>query len=119
MAEPAAAQQRADDNGPTPARGSPAQGTANSAPTAPRGAPVSDAAVLPATAAQPGTDAQCCAWAWLGRVEYGAARAQRRAVRGARAAGAPPDPLLLLDPPPVLTLGRRGSRDDVLVSETA
>ena len=119
MAQPAAAQQSADDNGPARARGSPGQGAASSAPPAPHGAPVSDAAALPATAAQPGSDVQCCAWAWLGRVDYSTALARQRALLEARAAGALPDTLLLLEHPPVLTLGRRGSRNDVLVSEAA
>jgi lipoyl(octanoyl) transferase len=58
-----------------------------------------------------------CSWAWLGRVEYGAALAGQRALLEARAAGAVADTLLLLEHPPVFTLGRRGSRADVLVSE--
>jgi lipoyl(octanoyl) transferase len=58
-----------------------------------------------------------CRWAWLGRVEYGEAVARQRALLEARAAGAIRDTLLLLEHPPVITLGRRGSRDDVLVPE--
>jgi lipoyl(octanoyl) transferase len=60
--------------------------------------------------------AQRCVWAWLGRVEYDVAVARQRALLEARAAGTIPDTLLLLEHPPVLTLGRRASRDDVLVS---
>jgi lipoate-protein ligase B len=56
-------------------------------------------------------------WAYLGRVEFAAAVARQRALLEARAAGAAPDLLLLLEHPPVLTLGRRGSRADVLVHE--
>jgi lipoate-protein ligase B len=50
-------------------------------------------------------------------VEYGEALRRQRALLEARATGAIPDTLLLLEHPPVITLGRRGSRDDVLVSE--
>src|SRR5579883_644886 len=67
--------------------------------------------------AQPPNADAPCRWAWLGRVAYGTALARQRALLEARAAGAIPDSLLLLEHPPVLTLGRRGSRDDVLVSE--
>jgi lipoate-protein ligase B len=56
-------------------------------------------------------------WADLGRVEYGAALGLQEALLGARAAGAVPDCLLLLEHPPVLTLGRRGSRADILADE--
>ncbi len=62
-------------------------------------------------------DTPPCAWAWLGRVEYGVALVRQRALQEARATGAIPDTLLLLEHPPVLTLGRRGSRADVLVPE--
>jgi lipoate-protein ligase B len=58
-----------------------------------------------------------CAWAYLGRIEYGAALALQRALLEARAAGARPDTLLLVEHPPVLTLGRRGSPSDILVDE--
>jgi lipoyl(octanoyl) transferase len=58
-----------------------------------------------------------CQWAYLGRVEYGAGLALQRGLLDARAAAAVPDTLLLLEHSPVLTLGRRGSRDDILVDE--
>jgi lipoate-protein ligase B len=56
-------------------------------------------------------------WADLGRVEYGAALRLQEALLRARAAGAVPDCLLLLEHPPVVTLGRRGSRADILIGE--
>ena len=62
-------------------------------------------------------DPPCCAWAYLGRIDYGAALALQRELLEARAAGAVPDTLLLVEHPPVLTLGRRGSRSDILVDE--
>ena len=44
---------------------------------------------------------------WLGRVDYRAAWARQRRLAAARAAGEIPDQLLLVEHPPVLTLGRR------------
>ena len=54
-------------------------------------------------------------WAYLGRVEYARAVRLQRALLDARAEGATDDALLLVEHPPVITLGRRGSRADVLV----
>jgi lipoate-protein ligase B len=52
---------------------------------------------------------------WLGRVPYGEALGlQREAVERRRAGG--PDRLLLLEHPPVITLGRRSNRDNLRVS---
>ena len=51
---------------------------------------------------------------WLGRVEYDEADALQRALHDHSAA----DHLLLLEHPPTYTLGRSGSRDHLLVSET-
>ncbi|HEY8477603.1 MAG TPA: lipoyl(octanoyl) transferase LipB [Chloroflexota bacterium] len=51
----------------------------------------------------------------LGALEYGDALDLQRRLAEARAAGRLPDVLVLLEHPPVVTLGRRGSLDDVLV----
>ncbi len=56
-----------------------------------------------------------CDWAFPGRVEYHAALQQQRALLEARARGAVPDTLWLLEHPPTITLGRRAERIDVLV----
>ncbi|MCC7366959.1 MAG: lipoyl(octanoyl) transferase LipB [Chloroflexi bacterium] len=55
----------------------------------------------------------------LGRVEYGAAYQLQRRLLEERDAGRVPDLLLLVEHPPVITLGRRGSRDDILVGRDA
>ena len=53
---------------------------------------------------------------WLGRVPYGdALREQERLVAQRRSGG--PDTLLLLEHPPVVTLGRRGDPQHVLLDE--
>ncbi|MDH3211039.1 MAG: lipoyl(octanoyl) transferase LipB [Myxococcales bacterium] len=53
---------------------------------------------------------------WLGRVPYAEAlELQRKAVE-ARRAGAAPDRLLLLEHPPVITLGRRARREHLRAS---
>jgi lipoyl(octanoyl) transferase len=44
---------------------------------------------------------------WLGRIDYRAAWARQHDLVAARAAGTIPDTLLLLEHPPVLTLGRQ------------
>src|SRR5829696_7622544 len=49
----------------------------------------------------------------LGRVEYGTAYELQRRLLADRV----PDLLLLLEHPPVITLGRRGSRADVFLSD--
>jgi lipoyl(octanoyl) transferase len=46
---------------------------------------------------------------WLGRIDYRAAWARQHALVAARAAGEIPDTLLLLEHPPVLTLGRQAN----------
>ncbi|SRR5579884_833297 len=66
------------------------------------------------TEASPTT--QTVRWTYLGRVEYGAAVRLQRALLDARAEGAAGDALLLVEHPPVITLGRRGSLADVLVA---
>jgi lipoate-protein ligase B len=53
----------------------------------------------------------------LGRFEYGAAFRLQRRLLEERDAGRLPDLLLLVEHPPVITLGRRGSRDDILVPQ--
>jgi lipoate-protein ligase B len=53
----------------------------------------------------------------LGRVEYGAAYALQRRLLEERDAERVPDLLLLVEHPPVITLGRRGSRDDVFLPD--
>jgi lipoyl(octanoyl) transferase len=50
----------------------------------------------------------------LGRIEYDEARALQRGLVDARAAGEIPDTLLLLEHPPVITLGRSGGADHLL-----
>lgn len=53
---------------------------------------------------------------WLGRVPYGdALREQERLVAQRRSGG--PDTLLLLEHPPIVTLGRRGDPQHVLLDE--
>ncbi|MBI4504406.1 MAG: lipoyl(octanoyl) transferase LipB [Chloroflexi bacterium] len=54
--------------------------------------------------------------AWLGRVPYEEAWGWQRALVAARRAGAIPDVLLLLEHPPVYTLGRRGRAEHVLAT---
>jgi lipoyl(octanoyl) transferase len=53
----------------------------------------------------------------LGRVEYGAAYQLQRRLATERDEERLPDLLLLVEHPPVITLGRRGSRDDVFLSD--
>lgn len=53
----------------------------------------------------------------LGRVEYGAAYQLQRRLLAERDEERLPDMLLLVEHPPVVTLGRRGSRDDVFLSD--
>jgi lipoate-protein ligase B len=53
----------------------------------------------------------------LGRLEYGAAYELQRRLQAERDADRIPDLLLLVEHPPVITLGRRGSRSDVFVSD--
>ncbi len=53
----------------------------------------------------------------LGRIEYAAAVQLQDELVEQRHGGAIPDTLLLLEHPPVITLGRRGSLSDVLLTE--
>lgn len=55
----------------------------------------------------------------LGTVEYGAAFTLQRLLAQQRDADAIPDLLLLLEHPPVITLGRRGSRTDIYADEAS
>jgi len=54
---------------------------------------------------------------WLGRVDYEEAHALQRRLAGERADGLIPDQLLLLEHPPVLTLGRASDASHVLADE--
>ncbi len=53
----------------------------------------------------------------LGLVEYGEAFQLQRAVAAAREVGALPDTLITLEHPPVLTLGRRANRMNIIAPE--
>ena len=53
---------------------------------------------------------------WLGRARFAPVLEQQLALRDAIAAGKAPASILLVEHPPVLTLGRRGARNDVLWS---
>ncbi|HVS03586.1 MAG TPA: lipoyl(octanoyl) transferase LipB [Thermoanaerobaculia bacterium] len=53
-------------------------------------------------------------WSWLGPVAYGEADAVQRRVREALRRGAGPERLLLLEHPPVFTLGRNAGRREML-----
>ena len=55
----------------------------------------------------------------LGQVEYGVALELQRSLVELRKAGKIPDTLLLLEHPPVITLGRNADRANVLASEEA
>lgn len=54
---------------------------------------------------------------WLGRVPYGEALELQRRLANDRIAGRSPDRLVLLEHPPVLTLGRASNVDHVLRSD--
>ena len=54
---------------------------------------------------------------WLGRVPYGEALELQQHCVELRRAGAAPDTLLLLEHPPVVTLGRRARIENLLVGE--
>jgi lipoyl(octanoyl) transferase len=70
-----------------------------------------ETSVQPADAGAPGIVAR-----WLGRVDYREAWDLQKAVARARADAAIPDQLLLLEHPPVLTLGRGADEAHVLAS---
>ncbi len=55
----------------------------------------------------------------LGLIDYPAALDLQTDLRDRRITGQVPDTLLLLEHPPVITLGRSGNLDNVLVSESA
>lgn len=55
-------------------------------------------------------------WTWLGRVPYLTAVAQMEALRRQILAGQETEALLLLEHPPVITLGRRARPEHLLVS---
>lgn len=52
----------------------------------------------------------------LGRMDYGQALALQESILARRIRGEVPDTLLLVEHPPVLTVGRRGSSSNILVS---
>ncbi len=62
-------------------------------------------------------DARTFLWEMLGRVEYEPALDLQERLRAERIAGRIPDVLLLLEHPPVLTIGRGGDARNVLASE--
>lgn len=63
----------------------------------------------------PVADRRIVHWDFLGRVPYGEAEALQRRVRAAVKDGSGPEHLLLLEHPPVYTLGRNADPSDVLV----
>jgi len=63
--------------------------------------------------------ATACRWAYLSCVDYDVALGWQRALLEARSRDAVRDTLLLVEHPPVITLGRRASYDDVLVDPAA
>lgn len=56
---------------------------------------------------------------WLGRIEYGEAHALQKRLVDGRATGRIPDQLLLLEHPPVLTLGRHSDPGHILATPEA
>lgn len=54
---------------------------------------------------------------WLGRRDFAECLREQLELREQVVAGTAPDTLLLVEHPPTLTLGRRGSREDVLWSD--
>jgi len=60
-----------------------------------------------------------CRWAFLGRVEYQQAWDIQRSMAKSRAAGSECDRLLLLEHPPVYTMGRRSKETDLLLPRSA
>lgn len=58
-----------------------------------------------------------CEYAWLGRVEYGAALDLQRRLARERAEGRRPDTLLLLEHPPVYTTGKREAKRNLRLPE--
>jgi lipoyl(octanoyl) transferase len=60
------------------------------------------------------TEARRTAWSFLGRIDYAAADALQSATRDALRRGTGPERLLLLEHPPVFTLGRNATGADVL-----
>src|SRR4051812_33755664 len=76
----------------------------------------SEAHVFPLSAPERGPGGEV----WLldlGRVEYGAAYELQRRLQAERDANRVPDLLLLVEHPPVITLGRRGSREHIFLSD--
>lgn len=66
--------------------------------------------------AQPARDVHACEWAWLGEVPYAQALRLQERVRDCVVQGSSPDTLLLLEHPPVITLGRHANEEHVLAA---
>ena len=64
----------------------------------------------------PGGRTRTIVWEMLGRVDYEPAEALQHRLREQRIAGRIPDMLLLLEHPPVLTIGRGGNAENILAS---
>ncbi len=64
----------------------------------------------------PGGRSRTIVWEMLGRVDYEPAEALQHRLREERIAGRIPDMLLLLEHPPVLTIGRGGNAENILAS---
>ncbi len=58
-----------------------------------------------------------CEVRYMGRIEYDRARAFEQALVEQRKQGSIPDQLLLLEHPPVVTMGRNGRRENLLADE--
>ena len=67
----------------------------------------------------PTNDSPDCRWAFLGRIDYQQAWDIQRSLAQARVDGRVGDTLLLLEHPPVYTLGRRSNPSDLLLPKEA
>ena len=67
----------------------------------------------------PTNDSPDCRWAFLGRIDYQQAWDLQRALSQARVDGRVGDTLLLLEHPPVYTLGRRSNGSHLLLQKEA
>jgi lipoyl(octanoyl) transferase len=66
--------------------------------------------------AHPAREVHAGEWAWLGTVPYAQALRLQERVRDCVVQGSSPDTLLLLEHPPVITLGRHASEEHVLAA---
>ncbi|MGH7567329.1 MAG: lipoyl(octanoyl) transferase LipB [Gemmatimonadota bacterium] len=78
---------------------------------------IRDCALAFADAPRPRAEARATAVRRLGQVGYHEAWALQRELVAARGTGGIPDTLILLEHPPVITLGRSGTADHLLGSE--